>query len=75
MNLYQKIKRRKVPFYQRVKKDKLLVIDIKKDFNHWAFPLCVQRYPVTTVWGIHIVQIRFFCLFLEIEWYKYEEST
>lgn len=60
-------------FYRRIKNGRSLAIDIGRDWCHWALPLSIHYCPFTT-FDIKLVQVHFFCLFVGIEWYKYEET-
>ena len=52
--------------------DKSFSIHVGVDLHHWGIPFYVSSVPVVGAFGIHLLQLTFLCLFIEVEWLELE---
>ena len=56
-------------------KNKSLSIHVGIDLRHWGIPFGVSSIPVVSAFGIHLLQLRFLCFFVEVESLDLDEKT
>lgn len=55
-------------------KDTSLSIHAGIDLHHWGIPLSANIVSVVSAFGIHLLQLMFLCLFIEVEWLEFGEE-